>query len=120
MTPHLAPPASAPTDQAPPVGRGIGLTARQLETLRYIDAYQQASGGISPSVVEIRNRLDLNSTSGVVRLIEALEERGHIRRMRHRARAIEIVEPQPVPTPSLNGEPLMFVPISHAAGVAHV
>src|SRR3546814_3388568 len=44
-----SPPASVPADLPLSVSRGIGMTARQLETLAYIDAYQQASGGVSPS-----------------------------------------------------------------------
>jgi len=91
--------------------RGIGLTARQLETLAYIDAYQQASGGVSPSFAEIRDRLGLDAKSGVFRLVGALEERGHIRRLRHRARAVEVTASQPVPMPSLNGEPLLLIPV---------
>src|SRR3546814_4612694 len=67
------------------------MTARQLETLAYIDAYQQASGGVSPSFAEIRDRLGLEARSGVFRLVDALEARGHIRRLRHRARAIEVI-----------------------------
>src|SRR3546814_19220337 len=88
------------------------MTARQLETLAYIDAYQQASGGVSPSFAEIRDRLGLEARSGVFRLVDALEERGHIRRLRHRARAIEVIDPQPVSLPSLNGEPLLLIPTS--------
>src|SRR3546814_5654733 len=91
-----SPPASVPADLPLSVSRGIGMTARQLETLAYIDAYQQASGGVSPSFAEIRDRLGLEARSGVFRLVDALEERGHIRRLRHRARAIEVIDPQPV------------------------
>ncbi|ALJ12610.1 LexA family protein [Sphingopyxis macrogoltabida] len=113
-SPQLATLASAPADRPATVSRGIGLTERQRETLRYIDAYQQASDGISPSFVEIRDRLRLNAKSGVHRLLSGLEERGHIRRSRThftRHRALEVVDPQPFPRPSLNGEPLLLVPV---------
>lgn len=107
-----SPPGEPPAGLSPSsVSRGIGMTTRQLETLRYIDAYQQASGGISPSFVEIIDRLGLTAKSGVFRLVNALEERGHIRRLRHRARAIEVIDPQPVSLPSLNGDPLLLIPV---------
>jgi len=67
------------------------LTAKQRELLMFI---QQRLGesGISPSFDEMREALDLKSKSGVHRLISALEERGFIRRLPNRARALEVVK----------------------------
>jgi repressor LexA len=67
------------------------LTAKQRELLLFIDARLKA-GGISPSFDEMREALDLKSKSGVHRLISALEERGFIRRLPNRARALEVVK----------------------------
>ena len=67
------------------------LTAKQLELLLFIDA-RLKDGGISPSFDEMREALDLKSKSGVHRLISALEERGFIRRLPNRARALEVVK----------------------------
>ena len=65
------------------------LTAKQRELLLFIDGRLKASG-ISPSFDEMREALDLKSKSGVHRLISALEERGFIRRLPNRARALEV------------------------------
>ena len=67
------------------------LTAKQRELLLFIDARLQENG-ISPSFDEMREALDLKSKSGVHRLISALEERGFIRRLPNRARALEVVK----------------------------
>jgi repressor LexA len=67
------------------------LTAKQRELLLFIDA-RLKDGGISPSFDEMREALDLKSKSGVHRLISALEERGFIRRLPNRARALEVVK----------------------------
>jgi repressor LexA len=68
------------------------LTAKQRELLMFIDARLKQSG-ISPSFDEMREALELKSKSGVHRLISALEERGFIRRLPNRARALEVVKP---------------------------
>jgi repressor LexA len=73
------------------------LTAKQRELLMFIDARLKESG-ISPSFDEMREALDLKSKSGVHRLISALEERGFIRRLPNRARALEVVKPAEVRT----------------------
>ena len=74
------------------------LTAKQRELLLFIDA-RLKQGGISPSFDEMREALDLRSKSGVHRLISALEERGFIRRLPNRARALEVVKlPETQPT----------------------
>ena len=67
------------------------LTAKQRELLLFIDA-RLKENGISPSFDEMREALDLKSKSGVHRLISALEERGFIRRLPNRARALEVVK----------------------------
>jgi repressor LexA len=67
------------------------LTAKQRELLIFIDA-RLRQDGVSPSFDEMREALDLKSKSGVHRLISALEERGFIRRLPNRARALEVVK----------------------------
>ena len=67
------------------------LTAKQRELLIFIDDRLKADG-VSPSFDEMREALDLKSKSGVHRLISALEERGFIRRLPNRARALEILK----------------------------
>ncbi len=67
------------------------LTAKQHELLLFIHRRLEESG-ISPSFEEMKEALDLKSKSGVHRLISALEERGFIRRLPNRARALEVVK----------------------------
>ncbi len=67
------------------------LTRKQLELLEFIKQRTDRDG-ISPSFDEMKDALDLRSKSGIHRLITALEERGFIRRLAHRARALEIVK----------------------------
>ena len=67
------------------------LTRKQHELLLYIDRHLSESG-VSPSFEEMKDALDLKSKSGVHRLISALEERGFIRRLANRARALEVLK----------------------------
>ena len=67
------------------------LTKKQLQLLEFINGRVQRDG-VPPSFDEMKEALDLRSKSGIHRLITALEERGFIRRLAHRARAIEIVK----------------------------
>lgn len=67
------------------------LTRKQLDLLDFINKRMQRDG-VPPSFDEMKDALDLRSKSGIHRLITALEERGFIRRLAHRARAIEIVK----------------------------
>ena len=67
------------------------LTRKQLDLLEFIHKRVQKDG-VPPSFDEMKEALDLRSKSGIHRLITALEERGFIRRLAHRARAIEIVK----------------------------
>ncbi len=66
------------------------LTKKQFELLMFIHERMRETG-IAPSFDEMKAALDLRSKSGIHRLINALEERGFIRRMAHRARAIEVI-----------------------------
>ena len=76
------------------------LTAKQRELLLFIDG-RLKQGGISPSFDEMREALELKSKSGVHRLISALEERGFIRRLPNRARALEVVKLPDMPVASV-------------------
>ncbi|MFX8848468.1 hypothetical protein ABTM68_19230, partial [Acinetobacter baumannii] len=67
------------------------LTSKQKELLAFIHARLQEPG-VPPSFDEMKEALNLQSKSGVHRLIIALEERGFIRRLPHRARAIEVIK----------------------------
>lgn len=67
------------------------LTSKQQQLLSYIKEHLD-QGGVSPSFEEMKEALDLKSKSGIHRLISALEERGFIRRLANRARALEIVK----------------------------
>src|SRR5215470_11317330 len=66
------------------------LTEKQKELLLFIHARMQDKG-VPPSFDEMKDALDLKSKSGIHRLITALVERGFIRRLPHRARAIEVI-----------------------------
>ncbi len=87
------------------------LTRKQLELLKFIDQHLRSTG-FSPSFEEMKNALNLRSKSGIHRLIMALEDRGFLRRRRHRARALEVVQLPagvapyvPPPAPAVAAEP---------------
>jgi repressor LexA len=67
------------------------LTRKQFELLRFIHE-RLKEAGVPPSFDEMKDALDLRSKSGIHRLITALEERGFIRRLPNRARAIEVIK----------------------------
>ena len=67
------------------------LTKKQKNLLLFINKKIRSSG-ISPSYEEMKNSLNLRSKSGIHRLISALEERGFIKRLAHKARALEVVK----------------------------
>ena len=67
------------------------LTKKQKNLLLFINKKLRASG-ISPSYEEMKQSLNLKSKSGIHRLISALEERGFIRRLPHKARALEVIK----------------------------
>lgn len=75
------------------------LTAKQHELIRFIQQRLEETG-ISPSFEEMKEALDLKSKSGVHRLISALEERGFIRRLPNRARALEVIKQPEDSTPA--------------------
>jgi len=67
------------------------LTKKQKNLLLYINKNLRSSG-VSPSYEEMKQSLNLKSKSGIHRLISALEERGFIRRLAHKARALEVIK----------------------------
>lgn len=71
-------------------GTDAMLTRKQIQLLEFIQK-RVARDGVPPSFDEMKDALDLRSKSGIHRLVTALEERGFIRRLPHRARALEIV-----------------------------
>jgi repressor LexA len=78
------------------------LTRKQLELLDFIKQRMDRDG-VPPSFDEMKDALDLRSKSGIHRLITALEERGFIRRLAHRARALEIIKlPDAMEKPGFN------------------
>lgn len=99
------------------------LTRKQYELLMFIDQRLRATG-ISPSFDEMKDALDLKSKSGIHRLITGLEERGFIRRLAHRARALEVVKlPENIdalPAPSAKFSPTVIQGNFSLAGAAPV
>lgn len=79
--------------QMAPARDMMGITARQRELLGFIASYGEVEDGITSSYDEMRSFMGLRSKSAVSRLIDALEERGLIRRLPNRARSIQIVSP---------------------------
>ena len=67
------------------------LTKKQKNLLMFINKKLRSSG-VSPSYEEMKHSLNLKSKSGIHRLISALEERGFIRRLAHKARALEVIK----------------------------
>ena len=67
------------------------LTKKQKELLKYIQKFQNKNG-VTPSYEEMKSALNLKSKSGIHRLILALEERGFVKRLAHKARALEIIK----------------------------
>jgi len=72
------------------------LTRKQHELLTFIDGRIRAEG-VSPSFEEMKEAVNLSSKSGIHRLLSALEERGFIRRLPNRARALEVVRMPDMP-----------------------
>jgi repressor LexA len=85
------------------------LTRKQHELLMFIHQRMKESG-IPPSFDEMKDALDLRSKSGIHRLITALEERGFIRRLPNRARALEVIRLPDSMNPSLGGRRARFEP----------
>jgi repressor LexA len=78
------------------------LTKKQRELLLFINDRIKETG-VSPSFDEMKEALDLASKSGIHRLITALEERGFLRRLAHRARALEVLKLPESAVPQANG-----------------
>lgn len=70
----------------------FGLTKRQGDAFAFIKTYVETHDGVSPSFDEIRIGIGIASKGRVAEMVAALEERGLIRRLPHRARSIAIVE----------------------------
>ena len=83
------------------------LTKKQHQLLTFIDQHISEKG-ISPSFDEMKEALELKSKSGIHRLISALEERGFLRRLRHRARALEVLK-RPEEMSKANAMPLRVI-----------
>jgi repressor LexA len=95
------------------------LTAKQHELIRFIQQRLEETG-ISPSFEEMKEALDLKSKSGVHRLISALEERGFLRRLPNRARALEVIR-QPessVPAPRATADNVVSLAAAAASRAA--
>src|SRR3954453_12881167 len=85
------------------------LTKKQHELLMFINQ-RLAATGVAPSFDEMKDALRLRSKSGIHRLISGLEERGFIRRLPHRARALEVVKLPGESAAPTNGERGRFSP----------
>lgn len=92
------------------------LTAKQHQLLRFIHERLEASG-ISPSFDEMKEALGLKSKSGIHRLITALEERGFIRRLPNKARALEVLR-LPDGSQPARGAAILAFPRPKAGGSA--
>jgi repressor LexA len=93
------------------------LTRKQHDLLRFIHERLRESG-VPPSFDEMKDALDLKSKSGIHRLITALEERGFIRRLPNRARALEVVKlPETVSAGAMRGR---FTPSVVQGGLGRV
>lgn len=73
------------------LGQPSGLTRRQRELLDFIRSYHSEQG-VTPTYLEMQEAVGLASRSGIARLVVGLEERGHIERIPHRARSIQLRE----------------------------
>ena len=96
------------------------LTPAQSKALDFIRGYIKENGGVSPSFNEIAAALGLKSKSGASRIVVELERRGHIRRLHHRMRALEVLKPGDVdlqalimqaPAPPIGRPPNMPLPL---------
>lgn len=84
------------------------MTRRQSDLLRFIRGFQEAHAGVSPSFAEMGEACNYASHSNISRLLDGLEERGQLRRIPNRARAIELLTDIPIPR-GFDGQPLYFV-----------
>ena len=84
----------------------VSLTRKQHDLLTFIKSYVRQNNGVAPSFEEMQRALGLSSKSGAHRLMDALEERGHVKRSRYRCRSLELVEDKlaNIPTEALAAE----------------
>src|SRR3977135_1578600 len=88
-------------------GEKTGLTRKQNELLMFINK-RLNDDGVSPSFDEMKEALRLKSKSGIHRLITGLEERGFLRRLPHRARALQVLKlPDAAAMPAPNVMPML-------------
>lgn len=85
------------------------LTRKQHELLKFIHERLRETG-VPPSFEEMKEAMDMRSKSGVHRLVTALEDRGFIRRLAHRARALEIIKLPESVAPGLSNSRRSFTP----------
>jgi len=90
------------------MNRPFPATARQQDAMRFIVGFIEANYGVAPSQAEIASALGLSSRCATHRLLRSLKERGWIKTLPNRARAIEVLNPPPIPRAS-DGAPLYFV-----------
>lgn len=77
------------------------MTRYQMHCLKFIAKFQAENNGISPSIAEIATGIGITSKGSVIRYLDILENDGLIRRTKHRARSIQIIDPGEV---KLNAE----------------
>lgn len=103
---------------APTGARGVfGLTPMQVRLLRFIAGYLEAHDGVSPRMIDMAQAIGTRSKSAPHRYLEALEDRGWLRRSRGRHRAIEVLKPIAIPR-ATDGVPLYFIPAGQLPGGA--
>ena len=93
------------------------LTKKQKELFVYLRDYI-SSNKISPSFEEMKNAVNLKSKSGIHRLITSLEQRGYIKRLKHKARAMEITKELPNINPSITNSEENFLNIPLVGSIA--
>lgn len=86
----------------------MGLSPKQRTLLSLLDATMKTRG-VCPSYAEMQKSLGVKSKGCVHRLIVEMERRGHIRRLRNKARAIEVIRPAPPPTAVARAEAKFLV-----------
>jgi len=84
------------------------IPVRQQHLLRYIIGFQEALG-FAPSYIEMAEGIGVSSTSRLARMLDELEAGGHIRRLRKRARSVEVLTLLPIPR-APDGAPVYLVP----------
>lgn len=97
--------------------RPYPATQRQQDALRFIAGYQEAHDGVCPSHEEVCAALGLRSKSSVTRILACLEERGCIRHLHNRARALDVLSPVSIPR-APDGAPLYFIAVPQPEGRA--